>query len=149
MGHQGNNDAASWRKIALNWSERAMSVHICRLFSTYVVTLRAQIQIFSLHGMLKSMHHRKACNSKNRSLFGAQAKKSFKIHKKGKTFYFIASFVHCNVSPVTRKMCFSRPTATRITMPGAKAWGYGPALGGGAPPRFFHLLTPRLQVRLG
>ena len=79
MGHQGDNDAASWRKIALNWSKRAMSVYFCRLFSTYVVTLRARIRIFSLHGMLMSMHHMKACNSKNRSFFGVQAKKSFKI----------------------------------------------------------------------
>ena len=142
MGHQGNNDAASWRKFALNWSKRAMSVYFCRLFSTFVVTLRAQIQIFSLHGMLKSMHHLKACNSKNRSLFGARAKKSFIIHKKGKIVYFIANFVHCNVSPVTRKMHFSRPTATQINMPGAKAWEHRLPMGGlrfgnPAPPQDF------------
>ena len=79
MGHQGNNDAASWRKFALNWSKRAMSVYFDHLFSTYVVTLKAQTQVFLLHGMLKSMHNMKACNSKNRSFLVLRQKKSFKI----------------------------------------------------------------------
>ena len=60
-----------------------------------------------------------------------------KFPKKGKIVYFIAIFVHCNGSPVTRKMRFSRPTATQITMPGAKAWGYWLAMGGEPPPDFF------------